>query len=62
MLNSVYEATFPGEFNKLRVVCAVMSSGHFDIGVVQDDDSTRAVFDLGDDWDCATGTVRDSLF
>ena len=53
MLNSVYEATFPGECNKLRVVCAVLSSGHFDIGVVQDDDSTRAVFDLGDDWDCA---------
>ena len=53
MLQCVHEAAFPGESTKLRVVCAVLSSGHFDIGVVQEGDSTRAVFELGADWDCA---------
>ena len=52
-LKSVYEAIFPGECVKHRVVCAILSSGHFDIGVVHENGSTRAVFDLGSDWDCA---------
>ena len=38
---------------KNRVVCAILSSGHFDIGVVLENGCTRAVFDLGSDWDCA---------
>ena len=38
---------------KHRVVCAVLSSGHFDIGVVHENGSSRAVFDLGSHWDCA---------
>ena len=50
---SVYEAIFPGESAKLRVVCAVLSSRHFDIGVVHVNGTTRAVFELGSDWDCA---------
>ena len=50
---SIHEAAFPGETAKLRVVCAVLSSGHFDIGVVHVNGKTRAVFDLGNDWDCA---------
>jgi hypothetical protein len=50
---SVREAAFPGETTKLRVVCAVLSSRHFDIGVVHVNGTTRAVFDLGNDWDCA---------
>ena len=52
-LKSVYEAVFPGESVKNRVVCAILSSGHFDIGVVLENGCTRAVFDLGSDWDCA---------
>ena len=50
---SVHEAVFPGEVEKLRVVCAVLSSRHFDIGVVHVNGTTRAVFDRGNDWDCA---------
>ena len=52
-LKSVYEAVFPGECVKHRVVCAILSSGHFDIGVVLENGCTRAVFGLGSDWDCA---------
>jgi hypothetical protein len=52
-LKSVYEAVFPDESVKNRVVCAILSSGHFDIGVVLENGCTRAVFDLGSDWDCA---------
>jgi hypothetical protein len=50
---SVFEAAFPGESAKMRVVCAVLSSKHFDIGVVHESGATRAVFHLGSDWDCA---------
>lgn len=48
---SVYEDAFHGECEKRRVVCAILSSGHFDIGVVNENGSTRAVFELGSYWD-----------
>ena len=57
MLKCVHEAAFPGESVKLRVVCAVLSSGHFDIGVLQENDTSRAVFELGDDWDRALDLI-----
>ena len=56
-LKSVFQAVFPGESEKHRVVCAVLSSGHFDIGVVHENGSTRAVFDIGSDWDCALDLI-----
>ena len=34
----------------LFVQCCLLGTS---TSVLQDDDSTRAVFDLGDDWDCA---------
>jgi hypothetical protein len=57
MLKCVHEAAFPGESVKLRVVCAVLSSGHFDIGVLHANDATQAVFELGDDWDQALDLI-----
>jgi hypothetical protein len=57
MLKCVHEAAFPGESVKLRVVCAVLSPGHFDIGVLHANDATQAVFELGDDWDQALDLI-----
>jgi hypothetical protein len=45
-------ATFPEECFKRRVVCAVLSKNHFDIGVLFRPE-VQAVFDLGPDWDRA---------
>ena len=47
-LKSVYEAVFPGECVKNRVVCAILS-----IGVVLENGCTHALFGLGSDWDCS---------
>jgi hypothetical protein len=41
--NCVFEATFPAESTKLRVVCAILSSGHFDIGVIRQQSNSGSV-------------------
>ena len=44
-------AGFRHESEKSRVVCAVLSGDHFDIGAVHLP-GVRAIFDNGEDWEC----------
>ncbi len=49
LLKCCTEAVFPGECEKRRVVCAVLSGEHFDLGGVFGP-KARTIFDVGDDW------------
>ena len=62
--NSVVEACFPGECEKRRVVCAVLSrtpSQHFDLGVVRTSRGVKAVFEFGEDWDRALKLILEFI-
>ena len=43
----------PGERDKARVVCVVLHKEHFDLCVLRTSDTVRAVFEIGQEWDCA---------
>ena len=50
---AVSSAIAPGEFDKSRVVCAVLHKCHFDLAVLHTTEGVRAVFSAGQDWDSA---------
>ena len=47
----------PGECEKSRVVCAISSPDHFDIGVVHTSNGIRAIFQEGDEWQEALSLI-----
>ena len=61
LLQSCFEAVFPGECEKHRVVCAVCFGDHWDIGAVFDGPKARTIFDVGEDWTCARGLILNYL-